>query len=87
MQNGKNIFNKNNQAEVVNISPFGIWVLINGNEFFINYNDYPFFKNATVKQIALVTSDIQRNIHWPELDIDIELSALEHPEDYSLVYH
>ena len=74
------------KTEVTNISPFGIWILTNDKEHFISYKDYPVFENASIKQIANVTTDFSGNLHWDELDADIELDCLEHPEDYPLIY-
>lgn len=74
------------KTEVTNISPFGIWILSNDKEYFISYKDYPIFENASIKQIADVESDLQGNLHWKELDADIELEALENPEKFSLMY-
>lgn len=74
-------------AEITNISPNGIWVLSNDREYFINYKEYPFFTNASIRQIADVEKDSFGNLHWPELDIDIELEALENPEEYPLIYN
>lgn len=74
------------KTEVTNISPFGIWILANDKEYFISYKDYPIFENASIKQIADVESDLQGNLHWKELDADIELEALENPEKFSLMY-
>mgnify|MGYP002405252530 FL=1 len=44
------------------------------------------FEKASIKQIAAVTTDFSGNLHWEELDADIELDSLENPEDYPLVY-
>ena len=74
------------KTEVTNISPFGIWILTNDKEYFISYKDYPVFEKASIKQIAAVTTDFSGNLHWEELDADIELDSLENPEDYPLVY-
>lgn len=74
------------KAEVTNISPFGIWILAGGKEYFISYKDYPVFENASVRQIADIESDISGNLHWKELDADIELEALENPESFPLMY-
>jgi hypothetical protein len=27
-----------------------------------------------------------RHLHWPDLDVDLEVDALEHPERYPLAY-
>ena len=74
------------KTEVTNISPFGIWILTNDKELFISYKDYPVFETATVKQIADVTTDFAGNLHWEELDADIELESLENPDNYPLIY-
>ena len=74
------------KTEVTNISPFGIWILTNDKEYFISYKDYPVFETATIKQIANVTTDFSGNLHWEELDADIELDSLENPENYPLIY-
>ena len=74
------------KTEVTNISPFGIWILTNDKEYFINYKDYPVFETATVKQIADVTTDFAGNLHWEELDADIELESLENLDNYPLIY-
>lgn len=74
------------KAEVTNISPFGIWILAGGKEYFVSYKDYPVFENASVRQIADIESDISGNLHWKELDADIELEALENPKSFPLMY-
>ena len=86
MQTGQSILKPNN-AEVTNISPFGIWVLVNGEEYFIDYKEYPFFSEAPIKVIAALKSDSEGNLHWPDLDVDIEAEALKNPEKYTLLYH
>ena len=75
-----------NSVEVTNISPFGLWILLNDKEYFISNEDYPAFQSASIKHIANVEVDFSNNLHWQELDIDIEFDALENPEKYPLVY-
>ena len=86
MQNGQSISSSEKSAEVTNISPFGIWVLVNGNEFFMSYKEYPFFENAPIKALAILEVDSFGNLHWPELDVDIEADTLYNPENYPLTY-
>ena len=86
MLNGQSTLNSNRTAEVTNISPFGIWILLDGDEFFLSYKEYPFFENAPIRAIAILEVDSQGNLHWPELDIDIEADTLNNPEDYPLIY-
>ncbi|MEK6712845.1 MAG: DUF2442 domain-containing protein [Nitrospirota bacterium] len=79
LKNGKDI-----SASVENISPFGIWLLVRGREYFLNHKDYPWFKDQPVKSIQNVRFLHGVHLHWPELDVDLELDNLENPEKYPL---
>ncbi len=72
--------------EVTNIASTGFWLLAEDAEYFVPFTDYPAFKQATVEQIFKIEQLGPRQFHWPELDIDIELDALEHPENYPLIW-
>ena len=73
-------------SEVTNISALGFWFLVDDREYFVPFADYPGFREATVAQIYTVKHISDRQFYWPELDIDIELDALEHPDQYPLIY-
>jgi hypothetical protein len=74
-------------SEVTNISQVGFWLLVDDREYFIPFEDYPAFLEATVAQIYAVQQLGPGQFYWPELDIDIELEALEHSEQFPLMYH
>ena len=73
-------------SEVTNIGPLGFWLLVDDKEYFVPFADYPVFKQATVEQIFAVHRLGPDQFHWPALDADIELDALEHPEQYPLLW-
>ncbi len=79
---GKNI----SEVEVANISKHGFWLLVNEKEYFLSYDEYPWFKNAKVSDILDVKVLHQSHLYWPQLDVDLELSALEEPDRYPLTY-
>lgn len=82
---GTDVLEKTNEAEVANVSPFGIWILAaDGNEYFASYADYPVFESAQLKAIADVHLDCMGNLHWPALDADIEIEALRRPQKFPL---
>ncbi len=64
----------------------GFWLLVNGDEYFVAFDDYPPFKQATIEQIFRMNYIEPDQLHWPDLDVDIELNALRHPEHYPLVW-
>lgn len=79
---GKNIF----LVEVENISPTGIWLFVNGQEYFLPHDKYPWFKNAKISEIHNVELVNDYHLYWPDLDIDLELETLEHPDKFPLIY-
>jgi len=72
-------------CEITNISHRGFWVLINGKEYFLPFDSFPWFKNATVSQISDIEMPNEFHLYWPQLDVDLSLAIIEHPEKYKLV--
>ena len=79
LKNGKNI-----SVSVENITPFGIWMWVKGKEYFLNYDDYPYFKNQTIQSIQAVKLSHDFHLYWSNLDVDLEVDNLENPEKYPL---
>lgn len=74
---------KNTSAvEVVHISQSGIWLDVCGKEYFLSYKQFPWFRNATVRQIHFVRLLHGHHLYWPALDIDLELDSLDRPQQY-----
>ena len=71
---------------VTSISKFGFWILCDNKEYFINFEDYPEFKNASVDAIFDVQFLSPKQLRWQYLDIDIEIDALQNPESYPLQF-
>lgn len=67
-----------------NITPFGLWMLVKGKEYFLTYQDYPYFKYQTIKSIQNVKLFHGLHLHWPDLDVDLEIDNLKNPEKYPL---
>jgi hypothetical protein len=72
-------------AEVTNISPHGFWLLIGEQERFVSFKAFPWFREATIAAITHVELPSPHHLHWPELDIDLAVDSLDHPERYPLV--
>jgi Protein of unknown function (DUF2442) len=79
---GKNI----SEVEVQGISKFGVWLYAKGNEYFLCYDEYPWFKNARVSEVMNVRLINANHLEWPELDVDLELESLETPQKYPLKF-
>lgn len=76
--------NTSHEAEVSNISAHGFWVLVDDRELFLPYDEFPWLKNATVAAILRVERPQPHHLHWPDLDVDLTLDSIEHPEKYPL---
>ena len=77
---GKNI----SITEVTNISSHGIWLFSKGKEFFMPYDEFPWFKDAPLGKALNVKEITPNHFYWPDLDIDLSLEAIEHPERFPL---
>ena len=70
--------------EITSIETTGFWLLVDGAEYFVPFEDYPIFKPATLQQIFAVKRVSPTQFRWDDLDADLELEALQQPEHYPL---
>ena len=73
------------EAEVTQIDKQGIWLLIGDKESFLSFENFPWFKNASVTGIHNVQLLNARHLRWPDLDIDLAVESIEHPEQFPLI--
>lgn len=73
------------RAEVQDITPHGIWLYAKGREFLLPFVEYPWFRDAAVAAVYNVRLMHQAHLHWPDLDVDLDIASLEHPKRYPLV--
>ena len=72
------------ETEVTHVSSHGVWLLADGRELFLSYVDFPWFKDAPIGKIINVKQIAPGHFHWPELDVDIDIESIKHPEKYPL---
>jgi len=72
--------------DVTKISRHGVWLIVKDKEYFLPYQDFPWFKSATIDQVLNVKLLPPSHLHWPELDVDLDIQSLENLEGYPLVY-
>jgi hypothetical protein len=73
------------EVEVTQIDKQGIWLLIGEKELFLPFENFPWFRNASVGSIHNVELLNERHLHWPDLDIDLAVESIEHPERFPLI--
>jgi len=74
------------EVEVSHINAHGLWLSVNDTEYFLPYDEYPWFRDAKVKEILNVVLLRGHHLNWPELDVDLEIDTLENPQNYPLKY-
>ena len=77
---GKNIL----AVEVTHISSNGVWILAGEKELFMSYADFPWFKDVPVGKIINVEEPHPGHFYWPDLDVDLTVEIIEHPERFPL---
>lgn len=82
LNNGKNIL----KPEVTNISEHGFWIFLKEKEYFLPFNEYPWFRDANISQIGNVRLIHNHHLYWPQLDIDLSTEIFDNPGKYPLTY-
>ena len=73
------------EVEVTNISKHGFWLLISGRELFLPFEEFPWFREVPVGQLLNVELPHPHHLYWPDLDVDLAVESIEHPERFPLV--
>ena len=72
-------------AEILNVSPHGFWILVGEKENFLDFDRFPWFRRATLEQLFGVELLHGEHLYWADLDVDLDVDRIEHPEKYPLV--
>lgn len=67
-----------------NVSAHGLWLFAHDKELFMPYEDFPWFKNQTIESILNVEEQGANHFYWPDIDVDLTLESIEHPERFPL---
>ena len=73
------------EVEVTQISKHGIWLLLQENEYFLSFDNFPWFKDASVSTIQNVELLNEHHLYWRDLDIDLAVESLEDPKSFPLI--
>jgi hypothetical protein len=72
-------------VELSNVSAHGLWLLVDEQELYLPFDDFPWFREATIAQLSQIERPEPGHLRWPDLDVDLSLDSIEHPERYPLV--
>ena len=72
-------------VEVTNVSTHGFWLFIQDREVFLPFEQFPWFKDVSIGKLLNVVLPQPHHLFWPDLDIDLAVESIEHPENFPLV--
>jgi hypothetical protein len=72
-------------VEVTHISKHGLWLLPGARELFMSFEHFQWFRDAAIAAIHNVQWPGPRRLYWPQLDIDLAVESIEHPERFPVV--
>ena len=72
-------------VEVGNVSAHGLWLLLADRELFLPFDKFPWFRDAPIAQLVKVELLSPDHLYWPDLDVDLPVESIEHPERFLLV--
>lgn len=71
--------------EVTHISKHGFWILLRDEELFLPFSEFPWFRDVAVGKILHVELPSDGHLYWPELDVDLAVDSIRHPENFPLM--
>jgi hypothetical protein len=72
-------------VEVTNVSSHGFWLMLEGEELFLPFSDFPWFKDASIAKLTNVERPQPHHLYWPELDVDLAIESIRHPEKFPMM--
>ena len=79
------VFRRKSEVSVLMINAQGIMISVQGCDYFLSYNRIPWMQDAPIRSVLNVQMSGPEAIEWPDLDVDLEIDSLRHPERYPLV--
>jgi predicted nucleotidyltransferase len=71
--------------EVTNVSSHGFWLFLDDRELFVAFEQFPWFREVSIRELVNVQHPHPHHLYWPDLDIDLAVESIEDPEKYPLV--
>ncbi|MCK6527267.1 DUF2442 domain-containing protein [Myxococcota bacterium] len=72
-------------VEVTRVSRHGFWLLLGDRELFLPFEQFPWFRDATIRALHNAEWPQPHRLYWPDLDVDLAVESIEHPERFPLV--
>ena len=71
--------------EVTNVSRHGLWLLVSDEELFLPFEQFPWFRDASIEKSSVVERQTADHLYWSLLDIDLSVESIRNPAAFPLV--
>ena len=71
--------------EVTNVSRHGFWIFFGGEELYLPFEKFPWFREAPIGKITNVERPQPHHLYWPDLDVDLHIDSIRSPERFPLI--
>ena len=71
-------------AEVTHVSKHGFWLLLDSEELLVPFDQFPWFRKATIEQLSEVLWPTPDHLYWPQLDADLSVQSIRDPSAFPL---
>lgn len=72
-------------AEVTHVFKHGFRLLLGSEELLLPFEQFPWFRSATIDQLSEVEWPTPEHVYWPKLDIDLSVESIRKPAALPLV--
>ena len=59
--------------------------LLGDEELFLPFTEFPWFRDAAIGMILHVELPSPNHLYWPDLDVDLSVESIRHPDRFPLV--
>ncbi|MBY0491197.1 MAG: DUF2442 domain-containing protein [Gemmatimonadaceae bacterium] len=71
--------------EVTHVSRHGFWLLLGDEELLVRFDDFPWFRHATIDALTQVEWPSPDHLYWPQLDVDLAVRSIRSPAEFPLI--
>jgi len=64
---------------------YGVWIAYHHEEYFLDYDLFPWFRDAPAKAVLNGQEIAPGHFYWPDIDVDLDLERIQHPERVALI--
>lgn len=76
---------RTSDVEVTNVSEHGFWLLLDAEELFVPFDQFPWFKDAAPAKLVKVERPQPHHLRWPDLDVDLAVESIRNPKAFPLI--